>query len=76
MTKLPQISGRDLVRALEKYGYQTTRQRGSHIRLYPSDKNKKKITVPDHKIIGMGLLRKILRDIDISLEELLKLLKK
>lgn len=65
-----------MVGVLEKIGYQEMRQRGSHIRLYPTDKNKKKITVPGHKVIGTGLLRKILRDIDLSVEELLKLLNK
>ena len=74
MSKLPQISGRKLVKALEKIGYEAVRQRGSHIRLYPSDKAKKRITIPDHRNISRGLLRRILRDAQISPEDLSKLL--
>ena len=74
MTKLPQVSGKDLVMALQKINYKIIRQKGSHIRLYPTDKFKKKITVPDHKIIGKDLLRKILRDAEISVDKLIGLL--
>jgi predicted RNA binding protein YcfA (HicA-like mRNA interferase family) len=74
-SKLPEVSGRDVVKALFKLGYVTVRQRGSHIRLeHSTDKGKKKITVPDHKTLGKGLLRKIIRDSEISPEEFNKLL--
>lgn len=74
MQKLPQLSGRELVQALEKIGYQVVRQRGSHIRLYCKDKSRNPVTVPDYKTLGRGLLRKILRDAKISVEELIKIL--
>ncbi len=74
MTRLPQVSGRELIKVLEKLGYKTVRQKGSHVRLYPADNNKRKITIPDHKVIGKGLLVKILRDADISVDEFVKLL--
>lgn len=72
MPPLPILSGREVVKALSKLGYYEVRQRGSHIRLYCT--GRKSVTVPDHKTIGFGLLRKILRDIDISVEDFLKLL--
>ncbi|MCG2690381.1 type II toxin-antitoxin system HicA family toxin, partial [Candidatus Parcubacteria bacterium] len=60
--------------ALEKIGYQVIRTRGSHFRL--SHKTKKSITVPVHSVIGKGLLRKILRDIDLSPQDFINLLKR
>ena len=48
------------------------RQRGSHIRL--AAPNRKSITVPDYRSIDRSLLRKIIRDADLSPSELLKLL--
>lgn len=73
MSRLPIVSGAQIVKALFKLGYRKVRQRGSHIRLYA--RGKKSITVPDHKTIGRGLLRKIIRDAQISVSEFFKLLK-
>ena len=70
--KLPVLSGREVIRALDKIGYRKVRQRGSHIRLKCPDRTP--LTVPDHKEIGRGLLRKILRDAKVSREEFLDLL--
>jgi len=72
MTDLPIISGKDVIRALSKIGYRPVRQRGSHIRL--SCPGKKPITVPNYQSIGPGLLRKILRDAEVSTDEFSNLL--
>jgi len=72
VARLPILSGRALVKALGKAGYKEVRQRGSHIRLEYAGKNS--ITVPDHKAVGRGLLRKILRDAELSPDEFAKLL--
>jgi predicted RNA binding protein YcfA (HicA-like mRNA interferase family) len=61
--KLPVISGKDAVKAFGKLGYVTVRQTGSHIRMkHQSDSSKKPLSIPNHKVIGKGLLRKLLRD--------------
>ena len=73
MSKLPILSGKEIIRILEKTGYQKSHQTGSHIRLYCF--GRKSITVPNHKTIGRGLLRKIIRDTRLSLEEFLKFIK-
>ena len=72
MTRLPVLNGKEIIRTLKKIGYQEIKQRGSHIRL--ECKGKKSITVPNH-IVGRGLLRKILRDTNLSPEEFVLLLK-
>jgi len=70
--KLPIISGEKAVKAFTKIGYRITNQKGSHIRLHHP--NKRPLTIPNHKTLGKGLLRKLLRDSEISLEEFIKLL--
>ena len=72
MVGLPILSGKELIKVLEKLGYRAVRQRGSHIRLKCA--GKRAITVPDHAAIGKTLLRKILRDTEINTEDFLKLL--
>ena len=62
--KLPrEISGKELAKLLEKYGYQATRQSGSHIRLTTSLKGEHHITIPAHKYLKIGTLSSILSDI-------------
>ena len=74
MAKLPRISGRDAIKRLQKLGYQQVRQRDSHIRLiHPTNPIRKPITIPDHKELGSGLLRKVLRDARITREKFLEL---
>jgi predicted RNA binding protein YcfA (HicA-like mRNA interferase family) len=73
--KLPRISGRAVIRALQKIGYQQVRQRGSHIRLRCAETpNRKPVTVPDHPTIKPGLLRSIIRDAGLTVGEFVNLL--
>ena len=69
--KLPIVRAADLIKALEKLGFTCTRKsKGSHFRYVHPDG--RKTTVPVHKgrDISRGLLRKILRDVDITADEL------
>ena len=75
MPKLPLISGDNAVKCFEKLGYEVVRQKGSHIRLHHKyDKKRTPLTVPRHKVLGKGLLRKLIRDAEITLEKLIELL--
>ena len=72
---LPMLNARELIRALEKMGFVLIRKsRGSHWQFEHADG--RKVTVPVHqgRDIGPGLLRKILRDIEIEPRELQKFL--
>jgi predicted RNA binding protein YcfA (HicA-like mRNA interferase family) len=74
MTKIPtDLSGRSLVRALEKIGFVVKRQRGSHIILRRGNPPAR-VVVPDHKSLRVGTLRTILNTAGLTVEELLKLL--
>jgi predicted RNA binding protein YcfA (HicA-like mRNA interferase family) len=74
MLRLPVIKGRDLIKFLESIGFKVTRTKGSHVRLRSEDGKATTIPVHRNKDIPKGLLRKIIReDLEISLEEFLKL---
>jgi predicted RNA binding protein YcfA (HicA-like mRNA interferase family) len=73
--KMPIIKPGELIRALERLGFSCTKKsKGSHFRYKHPDGRKTTVPVHKGKGISRGLLRKILRDIDISVEELRKLL--
>lgn len=75
MPKIPIISGDQAIKCFKKLGYEVSRQKGSHIRMHhKSDSNKKPLTIPRHGELGKGLLRKLARDIEISIEQLIELL--
>jgi predicted RNA binding protein YcfA (HicA-like mRNA interferase family) len=54
------ISGADLVKALERLGYRPTRQTGSHLRLTTTLNGEHHITVPNHDPLRIGTLAAIL----------------
>jgi predicted RNA binding protein YcfA (HicA-like mRNA interferase family) len=75
MPKQPVVSGQEAVTAFEKIGYRVVRRKGSHIRLRDDDNEKHRpLTVPDHKTLKTGLLRRLIRDADLTVEEFERLL--
>jgi predicted RNA binding protein YcfA (HicA-like mRNA interferase family) len=71
MTKLPVLKAEELVAALKRNGFIAGRQKGSHLRMKHSDGRVTSIPVHQGQDIGRGLLRKILRDIELSIDQLL-----
>jgi predicted RNA binding protein YcfA (HicA-like mRNA interferase family) len=71
MTKLPVLKSEELVACLTRNGFDVIRQKGSHVRMKHPDG--RVVTVPVHpgQDIGRGLLRKILRDAELSIDKLL-----
>ena len=63
------ISGQDLCKKLEKYGYTITRQKGSHIRLTTQKKGEHHITIPNHNNLRIGTLSNIIQAIANHLEK-------
>ena len=75
MPKLPVLSGKDVIKVLSKIGYQHVRTSGSHAILNKqTEKGKITIPVPLHKELAKGTLKSIMRQADLSLDDLLKLL--
>lgn len=69
MSFLPCISGREMVRVFEKFGYQFDRQHGSHIILRHVDPPYRRLTIPDHREIARGTLRSIIRQAGLTVDE-------
>lgn len=62
--RLPRdVSGRDLARALEAFGYTVTRQTGSHLRLTTQQGGEHHITIPAHVQLRVGTLAAILGEV-------------
>ena len=62
--RLPRdLSGADLATALARFGYATSRRRGSHIRLTTNRGGEHHVTIPDHDPVKIGTLNGILRDV-------------
>ena len=81
MPKLPQISGEELIRFLQKIGYRVIRQKGSHVRLRKKTQSGvHNITVPFHKEIAKGTLNDIISKVsvwnNISKKDLIEKLRK
>lgn len=75
MTKLPVLSGKDVVKILFKLGYEHIRTRGSHmILIKQTEKGKKTIPVPNHKELAKGTLKAIMNQADLKINDLLNLL--
>lgn len=62
--KLPRdLSGSQIVRALRLFGYEVTRQRGSHLRLTTTMNGEHHLTIPMHDELRLGTLASILDDV-------------
>ncbi|HSY98930.1 MAG TPA: type II toxin-antitoxin system HicA family toxin [Terriglobales bacterium] len=73
MTRLPRLRGKEVVRILGGIGFQVVRTRGSHVFLRHEDGRVTTVPVHSGETLGPGLLRSILRDVEMTVDELLKL---
>lgn len=69
MPRLPRLRGRDVIAALKRAGFVVLRIKGSHHFLRHADGRATVVPVHTGETIGPGLLLKILKDIDMSIEE-------
>ena len=74
MTALPGVTGKGLIAALRKAGFEVIRVKGSHHFLRHGDGRTTVVPVHAGETIGPGLLSKILRDCELGREDLSKLL--
>jgi predicted RNA binding protein YcfA (HicA-like mRNA interferase family) len=70
MSDFPALSGQRLIKALGSLGFIDIRQKGSHHFLKHSDGRCTVVPVHSGETIGRGLLSQIMRDCEISIEEL------
>jgi predicted RNA binding protein YcfA (HicA-like mRNA interferase family) len=74
VTTLSAVTGNKLIRFLRKIGFEVIRTKGSHHFLRHPDGRCTVIPVHRHETIGRGLLAQILKDCEISREDMQKLL--
>jgi predicted RNA binding protein YcfA (HicA-like mRNA interferase family) len=75
--KLPRnLTAVELTNSLKKFGYEVSRQKGSHIRLTTLSHGEHHLTIPNHSPIKLGTLSAILGDVakhfNLSKDEALK----
>ena len=73
MSKLPRLSGQQVVAALQRVGFRVRRQHGSHM-ILRRDEPFAQTVVPAHRELDRETLRAILRQADLSIEQFVQLL--
>ena len=85
VSKLTSVDYDRVIKVLANIGYAVNNQKGSHIVMRLADKqkyislfgcrsNEHMVVVPAHKPLGKGMLRTIIKEIDLTVEEFNKLL--
>ncbi len=69
MPRLPRLRGREVLAALRRAGFVVLRVKGSHHFLQHPDGRRTVVPIHSGEIIGPGLFNKILKDIEVELEE-------
>lgn len=74
MTRVPRLTGREVIAVLKKAGFEVVRVKGSHHRLRHPDGRVTVVPVHAGETIGPGLMASILRDVELTREDFLSLL--
>ena len=69
MSKLPSLTGKEIIAAISKAGFEVIRVRGSHHILVHSDGRRTVVPVHAGETLGTGLMTQILRDCQLDREE-------
>ncbi len=72
MTRLPALTGKRLLSALRKLGFEEIRVRGSHHYMRHPDGRATVVPIHSGESIGRGILSKILRDAEVERDELIQ----
>ena len=68
MARLPRLSGREVVKAFGRLGWEQARQTGSHVILV-REGHPATLSVPNHKEVALGTLRSLIRSAGLTVEE-------
>jgi len=75
LLKLPVVSAKEAIKALEHLDFQVYRQTGSHIHLWNEERNLV-VTVPNHSELAKGTLISIIKQARLERKEFISALKK
>jgi len=76
VTKFPILGGEEVVKILQGIGFEKIRQKGSHVYLKHPDGRCTVVPIHKGKDIDRGLLRKIIRDVELSYQDFINLIQK
>ncbi len=65
---LPVLSGREVVRVFETFGWQFVRQSASHI-IMVKEGEQVTLSIPDHREVAKGTLRSLIRNAGLTVQE-------
>lgn len=71
MGAIPVLSGREVVRVLEGFGWRVVRKSGSHM-IMTKEGHMATLSIPDHREVAKGTLRSLIRAAGLNMEEFLK----
>ena len=71
MAFLPVLSGKEVVRAFERFGWRVVRQSSSHI-IMTKEGEIATLSIPDHKEVAKGTLRSLIRAANLIVDEFVK----
>jgi predicted RNA binding protein YcfA (HicA-like mRNA interferase family) len=68
MPRLPTLSGRDVVRVFQRFGWQVVRRSSSHM-IMVQEGASATLSIPDHREVAKGTLRSLIRAANLSVAE-------
>ena len=68
MASLPVLSGREAVRVFKSFGWEVSRQSGSHI-IMTKEGEIVTLSIPDHREVAKGTLRSLIRSANLTVDE-------
>ena len=68
MASVPVLSGQEVVRVFESFGWGVARQRGSHI-VMTKENEIVTLSIPNHKEVARGTLRSLIRSANLTIDE-------
>jgi predicted RNA binding protein YcfA (HicA-like mRNA interferase family) len=71
MPSLPILSGREVVRVFESFGWSVARQKSSHI-IMTKEGESVTLSIPNHKEVARGTLRSLIRSANLTVDEFVK----
>lgn len=74
MQQVPILNARDILRVLQRAGFEVKRQNGSHL-ILEHVKTRRTVTVPNHNPVKRGTLRPIIHQSGMTVLQFLELLK-
>jgi predicted RNA binding protein YcfA (HicA-like mRNA interferase family) len=73
MASLPVLSGQEVVRVFESFGWSVARRRSSHI-IMTKEGGIVTLSIPNHKEVARGTLRSLIRSANLTVDEFVKAL--